>query len=48
MPDAEKERLWKRFVRLDTARERSSGGSGLGLSIAEEIVPAQQRPPDHH
>ncbi|MGC4960708.1 sensor histidine kinase [Gordonia sp. DT101] len=40
IPDDEKNRVTERFVRLDTTRTRSSGGSGLGLSIVTEIVRA--------
>ncbi|MET0932603.1 MAG: ATP-binding protein [Mycetocola sp.] len=36
-PDA-RERIFERFVRLDEARARESGGSGLGLSIVREIA----------
>lgn len=38
--DADRNRVLDRFVRLDTARARASGGSGLGLSIVAEIVAA--------
>lgn len=38
IPSAERERVFERFVRLDEARARTDGGSGLGLSIASEIV----------
>jgi len=30
----------QRFVRLDEARSRDDGGSGLGLSIVDEVVRA--------
>lgn len=35
---ADRERVLDRFVRLDDARTRASGGSGLGLSIVSAIV----------
>jgi signal transduction histidine kinase len=38
-PD-DRDRVFDRFVRLDEARARESGGSGLGLSIVREIVQA--------
>jgi signal transduction histidine kinase len=40
IPAADRRRVFARFVRLDAARSRASGGSGLGLSIATEIVTA--------
>jgi signal transduction histidine kinase len=38
VPHAERERVFERFTRLDDARTRDSGGSGLGLPIARELV----------
>lgn len=38
IPPEQRERVFDRFVRLDEARARDSGGSGLGLSIVREIV----------
>lgn len=40
IPVADRQRVLERFVRLDDDRSRRSGGSGLGLSIAVEIITA--------
>lgn len=40
VPESDRERIFERFVRLDEARARDSGGSGLGLSIVREIATA--------
>ena len=36
--ETERERVLKRFVRLDESRSRDVGGSGLGLAIVDEVV----------
>ncbi len=40
IPEAELERAFDPFVRLETSRSRDTGGTGLGLSIARAIVQA--------
>jgi len=38
IPAADRERVFDRFTRLDEARDRDSGGSGLGLPITRELL----------
>jgi heavy metal sensor kinase len=38
IPEGERERIFKRFYRVDKSRSKETGGVGLGLSIAEWIA----------
>ena len=38
IPEAERERIFEAFARLDDSRTRASGGYGLGLSIVSRIA----------
>lgn len=38
VPEADRARIFRRFVRLDDARSRDDGGAGLGLAIVRDIV----------
>ena len=40
VPDTELVRLFDRFMRLESSRNRASGGAGLGLAICSSIVEA--------
>jgi signal transduction histidine kinase len=40
IPASEREKVFERFYRMDKSRAQDSGGRGLGLSIAYEIVKA--------
>ena len=38
IPESERERVFDRFARPDSARDRTHGGAGLGLAIVREVV----------
>jgi signal transduction histidine kinase len=40
IPEAERTRVFERFVRLDEARDRDHGGFGLGLAIVSDLCAA--------
>lgn len=42
VPEADRERIFDRFVRLDASRRRDRGGTGLGLAIARDVARAHQ------
>ena len=40
--DSDKKHIFDAFSRIDTSRDRSTGGFGLGLAIADRIIKAHQ------
>ncbi len=40
IPESELEHIWDKFYKVDKARTRSYGGSGIGLSIVKAVITA--------
>ena len=40
IPDEDMERIWEKFYKVDKARTRAYGGSGIGLSIVKAVMEA--------
>ncbi|MGO4109544.1 sensor histidine kinase [Paenibacillus sp. YAF4_2] len=38
IPEEERDRVFERFYKVDPSRDRTQGGSGLGLSIVKKII----------
>ena len=43
IPEEEKDKVWIKFYKVDKARTREYGGSGIGLSIVKAIMDAHQQ-----
>ena len=44
IPEEELDKIWIKFYKVDKARTREYGGSGIGLSIVKAIMEAHNKP----
>ena len=38
VPDSEIEKIFEQYERLDSARDRKAGGSGIGLALCRTVI----------
>ena len=43
IPETDLERIWQKFYKVDKARTRAYGGSGIGLSIVKAIMDSHHK-----
>ncbi len=43
IPESDIDKIWEKFYKVDKARTREYGGSGIGLSIVKAILAAMNR-----
>lgn len=44
IPEEDKDRIWEKFYKVDKARTREVGGSGVGLSIVKAVMETLNKP----
>ena len=44
IPEADIDKIWIKFYKVDKARTREYGGSGVGLSIVKAIMDSMNQP----
>ena len=43
IPESDLDKIWTKFYKVDKARTREYGGSGIGLSIVKAVMEAMNR-----
>ena len=43
IPESDLDKIWVKFYKVDKARTREYGGSGIGLSIVEAVMEAMNK-----